>query len=303
MIKIIAPATSANLGAGFDAFGIALEQPCDVMKFKELEDGIEIKVRGFGVPSNPKKNVAGIVASAMLEKFDIEAGVEIRIEKKIRPKSGLGSSAASAAGSAFGLCTLFNLRLSRLELVELSVLGEKFVSGAAHADNVAACIYGGFTIASYNPLNIIALKVPENLEYAIALPEMEISTKKARAILPRKVNFENAVSNASSAASFIAGVCKKDIALIGRSMRDEIVEPIRKKHVPLYDEIKKVALAAGASGAAISGSGPAVVALCDSEKVDSDSVALAMKEVYEERNIKCEMFSGKIGRGIRSSLP
>lgn len=303
MIRIIAPATSANLGAGFDIFGIVLEQPCDVMKFRERGEGVKIKVKGFEVPASPKKNVAGIVASAMLKKFDIEAGVEIRIEKKIRPKSGLGSSAASAAGSAFGLCKLFNLRLSRLELVELSVLGEKFVSGAAHADNVAACIYGGLIIASYNPLNIIALKVPENLEYAIALPEMEISTEKARAILPRKVNFENAVSNASSAASFIAGVCKKDIALIGRSMRDEIVEPIRKKHVPLYDEIKKAALAAGASGAAISGSGPAIIALCDSEKVDSDSVALAMKEVYEKRNIKCKMFSGKIGRGIRLKIP
>lgn len=299
MIRIIAPATSANLGAGFDAFGIALEQPFDVMKFRERSEGIEIKVKGFEVPSNQKNNVAGIVAANFLKKFGVEAGVEMRMEKKIRPKSGLGSSAASAAGAAFGLNKLFNLSLNKLELVELSLLGEEFISGAAHADNIAACIYGGFTIASYNPLSVIALKMPENLEYAIALPEIEISTKKARAILPKKVNFESAVLNTGNAASFIAGICKRDIALIGKSMRDEIVEPIRKKQIPFYDEIKKAALAAGAAGAAISGSGPAIIALCDSEKAESGSVAPAMKEAYEKRGIKCETFNGKIGRGCR----
>ncbi|MDI6654814.1 MAG: homoserine kinase [Candidatus Hydrothermarchaeota archaeon] len=303
MIKIIAPATSANLGPGFDVFGIALEQPFDVMKFRERSEGIKIMVEGFEVPTSPKENVAGIVASAVLKKFDIKAGVEISLEKKIRPKSGLGSSAASAAGTAFGLCKLFNLPLSKLELVKLSLLGEKFTSGVTHADNTAACIYGGFTIASYNPLSVITLKMPENLEYAIALPEIEISTKEAREILPKKINFENAVSNTSNAASFIAGICKKDIALIGRSMRDEIVEPIRKKQVPFYGEVKKAALAAGASGAAISGSGPAIVALCDSEKVDSDGVAEGMGKICKKHGIKCDIFSGKIGRGVRLNLP
>ena len=299
MIKIIAPATSANLGAGFDAFGIALEQPYDVMKFRGRSEGIEIKVKGFEVPSNPKNNVAGIVAANFLKKFSIESGIEISMEKRIRPKSGLGSSAASAAGTAFGLNKLFNLSLSNLELVKLSLLGEKFVSGTAHADNVAACVHGGFTAVSYNPLSVIALKMPESLEYAIALPEIEISTKNARAVLPKKVNFKSAVSNAGSAASFIAGVCKKDIALIGKSMRDEIVEPIRKKQIPFYDEVKKAALDAGASGTAISGSGPAIIALCDSKKIGSSSVVESMKEVYEKRGMKCETFSGKIGRGCR----
>ncbi len=140
---------------------------------------------------------------------------------------------------------------------------------------------------------------PKNLEYAVALPEVELPTKKSREVLQREAKLEDAVFNVAAASRLVAGFCKRDISLIGSGMQDRIAEPARKKLVPLYEDVSRAALRAGASGAAISGSGPAIIALCDARKVKTRSVALEMKKVYDKHNLSCEIYSGKIGEGCR----
>lgn len=299
MLRVLAPATSANLGSGFDVFGLALSQPRDEMRFQKIPEGIEIKVRGYEVPEDAEKNIAGIVARHILDKFSINSGIRIEINKKIRPESGLGSSAASAAGAAFGLNELFRLRLSKLQLVELALAGEKFASGAEHADNIAACIYGGFTICSYNPLRVLKFQSPKNLVYAAVLPEVELSTKKSREVLPKRVKLEDVVFNLAAASRLVAGFCRRNVSMIGSGMQDRIAEPARKKLVPLYEDVRGAALLAGASGAAISGSGPAIIALCNATKAEPKNILLAMKKVCEKHSLGCEIYGGKIGRGCR----
>lgn len=299
MVKILAPATSANLGPGFDTFALALESPADVMEFRERKEGIVIKARGYGVPLEPEENIAGIVARDFLKKYGIHSGVEIRMEKNIRPKSGLGSSAASAAGAAYGLSSLFNVRVTNLELLELALEGEKASSGAGHADNLAACIYGGFTIAGYKPLRVFSTRVSDNIRYAVLLPEVAVSTRQARDILPSKVPLDKMTHNLGYASFLLAGLLKNDTGLIALGMRDELVEPLRKGLIPFYDEVKKAALEAGALGATISGSGPALIALCDSTKVSPRKVAEKMLAVYGKKGLKADIYTGAIGEGCR----
>jgi len=197
-LKVRVPATSANLGAGFDIFGIALEIPFDIIEIKKAEK-IEIIVKGKGsehIPTNPKKNTAGIVASIL------EKPVKITIHRSIPLSSGLGSSAAPAAGAAFALNEMFSLGLSGEELVRIASQGEKAVAGVAHADNVAPAIFGGFTIVHDN--KVISL-MPKNIGIVAVHPDIIVSTRRARAILPEKISLKNSSFNAGSAASMAAG--------------------------------------------------------------------------------------------------
>ena len=298
-MRVLAPATSANLGPGFDVFGMALERPWDVIEVREAGEGIRIEAEGFPVPVEPGRNVAEVVAKGVLARFGLEAGVEIRLEKRIRPMSGLGSSAASAAGTAFALRELFELPLENLELVELALAGEALVSGEAHADNLAPCIYGGFTIAHPRPLEVEALEPPGDAAYAILLPEVLVGTRDARAVLPRAVELELCTSNLARASMLVAGVCKGDIGLMGRGMEDRVFEPLRAKLIPHYLGVKEAALKAGAAGVAISGSGPAIMALCDSRKVEAKAVAEAMGEIYARFGLGYTLHHGRFGAGCR----
>ncbi|MEK6978032.1 MAG: homoserine kinase [Candidatus Hydrothermarchaeota archaeon] len=298
-MRVLAPATSANLGPGFDTFGIALERPWDIIEVREVGEGIRIEAEGFPVPVEPGRNVAEVVARGVLARSGLEAGVEIRLEKRIRPMSGLGSSAASAAGTAFALRELFELPMGNLELVELALAGEALVSGEAHADNLAPCIYGGFTIAQTQPLEVETLEPPGDAAYAVLLPEVLVGTREARAVLPRAVDLELCTSNLARASMLVAGVCKGDIRLMGGGMEDRIFEPLRSGLIPHYREVKEGALKAGAAGVAISGSGPAIMALCDSRDVDAGAVAEAMGKVYAGFGLHYTLYHGRFGAGCR----
>lgn len=299
VIRVISPATSANLGSGFDVFALALSSPADEMHLREVEEGVRIRVEGYEVPESVEDNIAGYVAAKMLAAKQIEKGVEISINKQIRPKSGLGSSAASAVGAALGVNELFGLDLDLEELLHFALMGERHFSGAEHADNIAACLYGGFTCVSYAPLRVLPLPVPEFIEYAVVLPEVEVETRAARRVLPERVPLTHHVRNLGSASFLVAGMLLGDTQAISTGMRDVIATPARKRFVPHFEELRSAALEAGALGLAISGSGPACIALCSSSEIGGEELAEVLGEVYSERGIKCTTYAGKPGGGCR----
>lgn len=288
-LKVRVPATSANLGAGFDVFGIALETPFDIIEV-EKSNRTEIIVTGRDsqrVPTDPQKNTAGIVASILGK------NVKITIHRNIPLSSGLGSSAAPAAGVAFALNEMHALGLSPEELVQTAAQGEKAISGAAHADNVAPAIYGGFVIVHKN--KIISL-MPKNIGIVAVHPDVFVSTRRARAILPKKLSLPDISFNTGSAASMAVGMMKSDIRLIGESMESRVIEEVRSKLITGYAQVKKNAFRAGAAGVTISGSGPTLIAVCSMN--ERENIAKAMAQAFSKNHIRSEVFITTVGRGI-----
>jgi len=298
-IKVRSPCSSANLGSGFDSFGLALETFYDTLTIELTDKEIRVEVTGIGaekIPTSPENNTAGLVAKRLLCNRDV--GVKIHLHKGIPLRMGLGSSGASAAACAFGLNELLDLGLSKNDIIKWAAVGEAAAAGASHADNVAASVLGGFTIVRTNGNSLVAVRLdpPPNLEVALALPHVETPKNKtaaARAVLPRFVPFKDAVSNIQSAASLVAGFHLGDVGMIGRGMTDLIVEPFRKKLIPGYEAVKKAALDAGAAGVAISGAGPGIIAIVDSARTSTEDVANAMGETFRDEGIECETCCSK----------
>jgi homoserine kinase len=247
-VEAIAPASSANLGAGFDVFGVALDTLFDRVSVDVVkgENNIKVFVEGEGselVPTNPDRNTAGIVAKALLKIFNKNYGLVINIEKGIRPGSGLGSSAASAAASALAINEALQLNLPSKELIKFAALGEVAAAGAPHADNVSSAILGFFTaIVSHNPFEVIRLLMPKNTAFVIATPEIFLETSSARLVLPKRVKLLDAVHNIAKTAAFVAGVMSKDITLMGMGMNDSLAEPYRAHLIPGLADVKKMQL-------------------------------------------------------------
>lgn len=287
-IKVRVPATSANLGAGFDVFGIALGFPADIIEVVKSEK-IEIEVRGVGkehIPTDPRKNTAGIVASILAKP------VKIIIHRYIPLSSGMGSSAAPAAGAAVALNRMYDLGLSREELVWLAAEGEKAASGVQHADNVAPAICGGFVITHKD--RVISF-MPENIGIVAVHPQIIVSTRTARALLPKKMWLGDVSFNTGSAASMVVGMMKNDIGLIGESMENRIIEQVRSRLIRGYSQVRKRALEAGAAGVTISGSGPTMIAVCRMD--ERERIAQAMTQAFQEKHVKSEAFITTIGKG------
>ncbi|PIE49307.1 MAG: homoserine kinase [Flavobacteriales bacterium] len=297
-VCIFSPATVANVSCGFDALGFALENIGDEITVALTQNpGIKItKIKGATLPKNPKKNVVGVVAEAMLAALDKNIGLEIAITKKVKPGSGLGSSASSATGMAFAVNELMNRPFSQLELTEFARLGEQLACGSPIADNVAAAIYGGFVLVrSYNPLEIIKLPVPEKLWVAVVHPQIEIKTETARKILPATITVTNSVKQSANLAGLISGLYTDNYGLISRSLEDVIAEPYRKKLIPCFDVVKEQCMAANALGVGISGSGPTIFALCKGETT-ANKVAKIMKNIYAHQNIEHKCYVSKINQ-------
>jgi len=300
-MRVKAPATSANLGAGFDVFGLALKEPYDLVEVTRIpEKNVRIKlVEGYEVPLEPEENTGGYVALRMIEDFDLPEGVELRIWKRIKPKSGLGSSAATAAAAAYALNKLFDLGLSREKLVEYAALGELISAGSPHPDNVASAIYGGFTIIlSRNPLKIYAVDPPADLGVVIVLPVVEkASTKKAREILPKMIELERYVYNVGMAASLVAGMSLGKIEMIKEGMNDLIVEPIRAKAgiIPEYEEVKELGRRLNA-GIAVSGAGPAIIGVIEKER--RKVLAKELEKLYTSKGYGCMVYITEPGPGV-----
>jgi homoserine kinase len=301
-IKIFCPATIANLSCGFDVLGTCLDNVGDEMIIRKIsKKGIRItKIVGANLPLETDKNVAGVSGLALLNKVDCDFGFEIEIYKNIKSGSGIGSSAASAAGAVFGINELLERPFSRKELVQFAMQGEVLASGSPHADNVAPCLLGGFTLVrSSNPLDIIRIESPSELFATVIHPNIELKTADMRAVLQPMVTLKSAIAQWGNVGALVSGLYTSDYELIGRSLEDEIVEPLRGKFIPYFNEIKKVALENGALGSGISGSGPSIFALSKGKEV-ADKIANAMKICYLKTNIEFDIHVCKINsQGIK----
>jgi len=285
-IKIKSPATVANLVCGFDVLGLALNEPCDIMQLKLIDEPkvCIINRDNFNLPTEPEKNVAGVVLLSILEKMENKFGFEIEIEKQIMPGSGIGSSAASAAGAAYAANQLLGNIFSKEEMVQFAMNGEKLASGVKHADNIAPAIYGGVTlIRCIHPLDIVSIDAPP-LFVTVVHPQIEVRTSDARQILKQQVLLKDAIRQWGNVAGLVAGFIKSDYDLIGRSLEDVIIEPIRSILIPGFDEVKMKCKEAGALGGGISGSGPSIFMLSKDENT-ARNVEMVMKKVYNRIDI------------------
>lgn len=295
-IKLFCPATIANLSCGFDVLGLCLDTAGDEMIIrKSTIKGVRIsKIVGANLPLETENNVAGVAALALLEKVETEFGFEIEIYKHIKAGSGIGSSAASSAGAVFGINELLGRPFTRKELVLFAMQGEKLASGNAHADNVAPCLLGGFTLVrSANPLDVIKIESPSELYATVVHPQIELKTSDARSVLKQTVSLKSAITQWGNVGGLIAGLYTQDYELIGRSLHDEIVEPLRSVLIPGFDLIKKTAYDNGALGSGISGSGPSIFALSKGAAT-ADKIAKAMSAVYDEMKLPYEIHVSKV---------
>ncbi|MBN8642613.1 MAG: homoserine kinase [Flavobacteriales bacterium] len=295
-IKLFCPATIANLNCGFDVMGLCLETIGDEMIIRKTpEKGIRItKIEGADLPFETEKNVAGVAALAVLNAVNCDFGFEIEIYKKIKTGSGIGSSSASAVGAVFGVNELLGRPFTPHQLVDFAMKGEAIASGCEHADNVAPCLLGGFTLVrGYNPLDVIRIDSPSELYAVVLHPHIELKTSDSRAVLEPTVSLKNAITQTGNLGGLIAGLFTSDYNLIGRSLQDVIIEPLRKKMIPNFDATKNTALQNGALGAGISGAGPSIFALCKG-KESADKVAQAMKDSYAATGIDFDLHVSKI---------
>ena len=301
-IKIFAPATVANVSCGFDSLGFAVDAVGDEMTFtKTSKKGVEItNITGADLTYNIDENAASAVIKKILNTANVDFGIALTIHKGFSPGSGLGSSAASAAGAAFGTNQLLGDMYSNLELTKFAMFGEKVACGSEIADNVAAAIFGGFILVrSYHPLEIIKLPVPSELRVVAIHPQISIKTKDARAVLPAKIALKDAVTQWANVGGLISGLYTDNYNLISNSLVDIIAEPARKSLIPFFDDIKNSATKAGALGAGISGSGPTVFALCEGDIV-AKAVYKSIEESYKNTGINFEMFISKVNhKGIK----
>ena len=282
VVKIHAPATVANMVCGFDVLGFAVNEPYDEMqiRFSEKPGITIINDDAYDLPTEPEKNVAGAALIALMEEIEPGFGFELTIKKNIKPGSGVGSSAASAAGAVVAANRLLNDRFDQETLVRFAMNGEKLASGVKHADNIAPCIYGGVTlIRSIFPLDIIALTAPV-LYVTIVHPQIEVKTSDARSILKHKVLLKDAIKQWGNIAGLVAGLLKSDYELIGRSLEDVIIEPVRSILIPGFDLVKQKSKEAGALGGGISGSGPSIFMLSKDEST-AFAVEKEMQLIYE----------------------
>ncbi len=295
-IKVFAPATVANLSCGFDVLGCCLDNVGDemIIKKNDLHKLRITKLEGQDLPLEVDQNVAGVAVKAMLEKLQSNEGFDIEIYKKIKAGSGIGSSAASSAGAVFAVNKLLGAPLKNIELIPFAMEGERLASGNAHADNVAPALLGGFTLVkSYEPLEVLSLPSPEELNVVILHPQIEVKTKDSRAIIKRNISLDKAVSQWGNLGALVSALYTNDYELLGRSLKDEIVEPIRSILIPYFDEIKTISLESGALGFGISGSGPSVYAMCRGEE-NAEKVKFSIAQFMEKQSITYDLHLSKI---------
>ena len=300
-ITVVAPSSTANLGPGFDVFGLAVNAFYDEITLTKTKEKKVSIVTADEIPTNPDKNTAGLVVKNMIKKFRIKDGIEIKIKKNVPAGYGMGSSAASAAAAAVAFDKLYNLKLDDNSLVEFAGIGEKASAGSIHYDNVAASVLGGFVIVKTNPLNIIKIDPPTNLRMCIAVPKLKVPKKKtkvSRGVIPKKISLKDSIVNLSNATAIVAGFMNKDAKLIGTSIQDVIVEPARQHMIPGFKKVKENALKAGALGVTISGAGPSVIAFSE-RSADLKKISLAMTRGFKSSKTRCETIICKPSVGAK----
>lgn len=295
-IKVFSPGSITNLSCGYDILGVCLNNRGDEITVTKTENkGIIIKSNDdYNISNDINKNVAGIAAQALLKKTSTEFGFEIEIKKGIKPGSGIGSSAASSAGTVFAINQLLDSPFSQLDLIKFSMEGEKFVSDSYHADNVAPIILGGITLVrSINEIDVIKLPTPKSLEVIIIRPNIEIKTSDSRKVLRKKIKIEEMVQQSANLGSFVSSLYNEDFNLMSRSIVDIIAEPNRRILIPEFDNIIKLSKINGAIAAGISGSGPSIFSL-SKDTIISEKILKATTDHYNKLGISYDGFISKI---------
>ena len=302
-----APCSTANLGPGYDVFGLALDAFEDKVKVSRAssdgEGRISIKNSDQAIPSTPESNSAGLVAKKMMQDFGISDNIEIEITKGVPTGYGVGSSAASAAAAAMAFNTLYDLKIDKNRLVEYAAEGEVASAGTKHYDNVSASLLGGFVVCriASDRLQFTRLEPPKDLVLVVAVPWLEVPKKKtevARSVLPKVVPLKDVVHNISGAATIVAGFALKDVETITKGIDDAIIEPARKHLIPGYDSVKQNAISAGALAVTISGAGPSMIAFLKTSK-NAKTVAAAMVKGFKETGIESRTFVCRASKGAR----
>lgn len=293
-ITAFAPATIGNIGCGFDILGMAVDQPGDMVTLQKSDrTGVRInKISGDQgkLPREANQNTAGVAALEFMKRFDLDCGIDLELEKNMPMGSGLGSSAASAAATLKALNTLFDNPANRRDLLKIGLKAEKAACGSEHADNIAPSLFGGIILVRGNQNDdIISIHVPKNLHCVLVYPHIEIRTEDARKILPKQVDLSLAVQQWGNVAGLISGFYDEDYDLIGRSMQDVVVEPVRSQLIPGFVNVQKSALENGALGCSLSGSGPTVFALTDSAK-SAKKIGAAMQRAFEKENLSSQIW-------------
>ena len=282
-VRVFAPATVANLGPGFDILGLALLEPGDrVVARRVPEPGIRfasVKNDGGTLPWEPMANTASIAAAEVLAMAQMKVGIELELDKGVPIASGLGSSAASAAAGALAVNLLLGSPLPKLDLIKACLAAEAAVSGR-HLENAAAALLGGLVLVrSADPLDVVRLPLIDDLTVVVVTPEFELTTQKARAVLPTEVSLQAMVRNSADLGALVAALHSGDLALLGRAIDDRVVTPARAELIPGCSEVFKAAVDNGALGSTISGAGPSIVALCRSVR-NAKEVATAMQAAF-----------------------
>ncbi len=281
-VRVYSPGSIANLGPGFDVFGLALESLGDIVQIEIIDKPVvKLSARGIGaekIPMVPDRNSSGAILKKVINDYSLNYGFKADIRKGVPPGKGMGSSGASAAATAIGVNYLLDLCLSNCELIRLATVGEKAVSGSPHADNVAASILGGFILVGEN-YEVVKLDAPL-VSIVIVVPDIYIDnkTRVARELLPENVSLKDAVKNIGNATLMTAAISLKDPVLFGKSISDSLIEPYRASMIPHFWEVKKAAIEAGAYGCSISGGGPSIFAVGE-PVID---IAKAMVEAFQD---------------------
>jgi homoserine kinase len=298
--------STANLGAGFDVFGLALDRYADTVSVRFIQSRkIRITAKGpfaSALPTTTDLNSAGPPAAALLRRARSQKGLTISIDKNVPPGLGLGSSGATAAACAKAVDSLLELGTPSNELLQIASLGEEAVSGTAHADNVGASLLGGFVIVYDKPVKATSLQPPSGLRVVVITPKVQVGdhkTRRARKLVPRIIETKKAVLNVGRAAAITAGFAQHDIPLIGSGMIDEIAEPYRREVIPGYYDVRRLALDEGGKGVAISGAGPSLVCLVDKKTGDPHRVAEAMMRGFQLNGIRSTSFVARPAPGAR----
>ncbi len=301
-VKVFAPASVANVGCGFDVLGFALQRPGDeIIARPSASAGLKIvKITGDDkqLPYEIELNTAGVAAQRLLEHLGRpNEKIELEIHKKMPFSSGLGSSAASAAGAVVAVNELLGRPLPKASLLPFAVLGEQVADGAFHADNVAPSLLGGLILIRDNKtLDFHRIPVPGGLKVVVIHPKIKIKTKDARDIIKPTVPLAKMVEQTGNLASLLLGFMQSNIELIGRSLKDVVIEPQRAALIPGFYEVKETAMKNGALGCSISGAGPSVFALFQNS-IQAERGAHDMQEVFRTHQIPSTIYLSNINQG------
>jgi len=298
--KFFAPATTANLSAGYEIFGLALERPGDIVTaVKTDKPGVQLlSITGDDdkLPKDADKNTATFAAKALIKHLHYEGGIGLHLEKNLPISSGMGSSAASSAAAVAAVNHLLNAGLSNKQLVPFAMEGERLACGSPHADNVAPSLMGGLVLVrSYQPLDLISIQIPENLHYAIVSPDILIRTSDSRAKVPEHINITDVVAQMGNSAAFIAALIQGDFEMLSRAAEDFIAEPARASLIPGFSLVKQAALQSGAAAAGLSGSGPSMFALSDNLKTAQKN-AVEMAKIFTAQEIESTIYCGVVSQ-------